>query len=98
METRTINKNISDKISFIIQHNSENKTDGNKFVNWTETFICDALDCDKRYQILKNYEKNKITVTFEEYFDKANIPFNEKLFYHECHQNDILWNVKIIIE
>jgi len=26
------------------------------------------------------------------------IPFNEKLFYHECHENDILWNVNIIIE
>jgi len=35
METRTLNKETSDKISFIIQHNSEDKTDGNKFVNWT---------------------------------------------------------------
>ena|GEM_PF-6063092 len=98
MGTRTLNKEKSDKISFVIQHNSEYKTDGNKFVNWTENFISDALDCDKRYQILKKYEENKITVTFEEHFDKSNIPFNEKLFYHRCHENDILWNVKVIIE
>ena len=98
METGILDKATSNKISFVIQHNSEYETDGNKFLNWTETFICDALDCDKRYQILKNYDENKITVTFEEHFDKVNIPFNEKLFYHQCHENDILWNVKIIIE
>ena len=56
------------------------------------------MQADKRYQILKNYDENKITVTFEEHFDKVNIPFNEKLFYQQCHENDILWNVKIIIE
>jgi hypothetical protein len=89
--------NKTDKISFIIQSNSEYETDRNKFINWTESFIGDALDSDKRYQILKNYEENKITVVFDEHFDKENIPFNKKVFYHLCDKNDVIWNVKIIV-
>ncbi|MDR0829155.1 MAG: hypothetical protein LBN95_03470 [Prevotellaceae bacterium] len=87
-----------DKINFIIKHNSEYETDGNKFVNWTESFIGDSLDCDKRYQIVKNYKENKIVVIFEEQFDSTNVPFDEKLFYLQCCENDILWSVEIIIE
>jgi hypothetical protein len=93
-----LDNHTSDKISFTIIHNSEFETDGNKFVNWTESFIGDALDCSKRYHILKNYKENKITVIFDEHFNKNNIPFNEKIFNHLCYENDILWNVEITIE
>jgi hypothetical protein len=98
MVTTTLDKATSDKISFIIKHNSEYETDGNKFVNWTESFIVETLDCAKRYHISKNYKENKITVIFEEHFDKSNIPFNKKIFNQLCYENDILWNVEITIE
>jgi hypothetical protein len=91
-------ENNKNKIIFIIKHDSEYETDVTKFINWTESFIGDSLDCTKRYQIAKNYKESKIEVIFEEQFGNINVPFNEKLFYRQCYENDILWSVKIIIE